>query len=107
MLMGWEDKGLYVGTRDHSCPKGQVDSRVSLGINKGALVTGDRNPSKTSFGPDGVYVTKKEKGKRKMQELDLHQAWLNQGVSLGLCRPHFCLLLSSLCSPSPAQAGSP
>lgn len=81
---------LYGGTVDHSCPKGQLSSRVSLRINKGALVTGDRNPSPTTLGPEGdllAYVTHKAKRKQEVQELDLHQPWLDQRVSLGLCLP--------------------
>lgn len=52
------------GHLDHSCPNGQVSSRVSLRINKGALVKGERNPSPTTLGPEGdllAYVTNKTK----------------------------------------------
>lgn len=30
--MGWDGKGFWVGTRDHSCPEAQVSARVSLRI---------------------------------------------------------------------------
>lgn len=69
LLMGWEGEGLCMGgTMDHSCPKGQLSPRVSLRINKGALVTGDRNPSPTTLGPEGdllAYVTHKAKQNKK------------------------------------------
>lgn len=53
ILMG--GKGLCVGTRDHSRPKRWVRSRVGLRINQEALVAGDRNPSQSSLGPEGIY----------------------------------------------------
>lgn len=58
---GREGKGLRVGTRDHSCPKQWVCSRVGLRINQEALATGDRNPSQSSLGHRGFIGLRNKK----------------------------------------------
>lgn len=96
---GWEGKGLRVGTRDHSCPKQWVCSRVGLRINQEALATGDRNPSQSSLGHRGFIGLR---NKKKIQELDQHQAG-SKGV-LGTPPPPFLLTAFFLVTPELSQA---